>query len=281
MAKKNFYAVAVGKVPGIYNTWDEAKPQVQGFPNAKYQGFSSREEAEAFMEKPEYKTKDKGFEESLKAAGIVDAVDSPKAAVKASNGDDSKYDAVIFVDGSYNKSTEEYAYGMQITDSEGTHYFKKGFSKDENSKHRNVAGEIEGAKAAIRYSLDHQFKNVKLCYDYKGIRQWCEPSDTEVKWKANTPASRSYNELYEASKERLNIDFCWTPGHTGIEGNEICDVLAKSEIGIDDPKLRTYAKEIAEAKPYVTANERLINATISKGNEVASASKGDYTNDFE
>ena len=31
MAKK-YYAVRVGKVPGIYQTWDECKKNVHGFP---------------------------------------------------------------------------------------------------------------------------------------------------------------------------------------------------------------------------------------------------------
>lgn len=48
MAKK-VYAVKAGRKPGIYNTWDEAKAQVDGFAGAKYKGFTSIAEAEAFM----------------------------------------------------------------------------------------------------------------------------------------------------------------------------------------------------------------------------------------
>lgn len=44
-----FYAVANGRVPGIYNDWKKARSQVQGFPNAVYKGFNVREEAEQFM----------------------------------------------------------------------------------------------------------------------------------------------------------------------------------------------------------------------------------------
>ena len=49
MGKKNFYAVARGKKTGIYTSWNECFEQVDGFPNNKYQGFSTREEAEEFM----------------------------------------------------------------------------------------------------------------------------------------------------------------------------------------------------------------------------------------
>lgn len=48
MAKK-FYAIKIGKTPGIYTTWDEAKAQVDGYPGAKYKGFSTLAEAEEFL----------------------------------------------------------------------------------------------------------------------------------------------------------------------------------------------------------------------------------------
>lgn len=46
MAKKKYYAVQVGKIPGIYGTWDECKAQTEGVSGAKYKSFPSLEEAE-------------------------------------------------------------------------------------------------------------------------------------------------------------------------------------------------------------------------------------------
>lgn len=46
---KKFYAVVNGRRPGIYGTWfgaEGAEAQVNGFPNAVYKGFPSRNEAE-------------------------------------------------------------------------------------------------------------------------------------------------------------------------------------------------------------------------------------------
>lgn len=43
----NFYVVWKGKKPGIYSSWNEAQKQVQGFPDAQYKKFSSRQEAVA------------------------------------------------------------------------------------------------------------------------------------------------------------------------------------------------------------------------------------------
>ncbi|EPZ58688.1 caulimovirus viroplasmin family protein [[Clostridium] sordellii ATCC 9714] len=43
-----YYAVKVGKKPGIYKTWDECKEQVNKFPGAIYKSFKTLEEAEKF-----------------------------------------------------------------------------------------------------------------------------------------------------------------------------------------------------------------------------------------
>lgn len=45
MAKKNFYAVAVGRNVGIYETWQDCQQNIKGFSNAKYQGFSKLDDA--------------------------------------------------------------------------------------------------------------------------------------------------------------------------------------------------------------------------------------------
>lgn len=50
-----YYAVKVGKVPGIYTTWKETLPLVAGYPKAIYKSFSTLAEAENFItdKKPE------------------------------------------------------------------------------------------------------------------------------------------------------------------------------------------------------------------------------------
>ena len=43
-----FYAVAKGRKPGIYLTWEDCKKQVDGFSGSKYKRFDTKEEAESF-----------------------------------------------------------------------------------------------------------------------------------------------------------------------------------------------------------------------------------------
>ena len=49
MSKKKYYAVRVGKTPGIYFTWADCSAQVTGFKGDKFKSFETIEEAQAFI----------------------------------------------------------------------------------------------------------------------------------------------------------------------------------------------------------------------------------------
>lgn len=46
---KKFYAVRVGKTPGVYTDWPSAQAQVTGVKGPQYKSFPTRAEAEAYM----------------------------------------------------------------------------------------------------------------------------------------------------------------------------------------------------------------------------------------
>jgi len=46
---KNFYAVKNGRMTGIFLTWDDCKAQIDGFPNAIFKGFQTKDEAIAYL----------------------------------------------------------------------------------------------------------------------------------------------------------------------------------------------------------------------------------------
>ncbi len=52
-----YYAVAVGRCSGIYTDWATAEKQVKGFAAAKFKGFPTKAEAEAWLENPVYQKK--------------------------------------------------------------------------------------------------------------------------------------------------------------------------------------------------------------------------------
>ena len=72
--KKKFYAVARGRIPGIYLSWDECKAQTDGFSGAIFKGFVLRNDAENFINQDRGSTKvqasssnpsDSSFESSI------------------------------------------------------------------------------------------------------------------------------------------------------------------------------------------------------------------------
>ncbi|KAJ9128262.1 hypothetical protein QFC24_000555 [Naganishia onofrii] len=73
MPKAAFYAVRKGRVPGIYDTWDEAEQQVLRHVGAIHKKFRSRAEAEAFISQggaasqDPYTIPETGSEEKLSA----------------------------------------------------------------------------------------------------------------------------------------------------------------------------------------------------------------------
>ncbi len=51
MAKRKFYVVWAGHVPGVYDNWNECLAQTKNFPAAKYKSFKTRDEAHsAFLD---------------------------------------------------------------------------------------------------------------------------------------------------------------------------------------------------------------------------------------
>lgn len=93
MAKKKFYVVWKGRETGIFESWEECKQQIDGFTDAKYKSFPSRELAEQALNSNEKEFIGKNYfkktltTEEIKVIGkpILNSV-SVDAAWNTSNG---------------------------------------------------------------------------------------------------------------------------------------------------------------------------------------------------
>lgn len=195
MAKKNFYAVKKGLVPGIYKTWEECQRNVKGFPGAEYKGFVTEAEAREYL---------------------TDAV--PEC---------SESEASAYVDGSFCVQTGEYAYGVVLfCNGEELHFCEK-FSDPDMAQMRNVAGEIEGAKKAMQFCRENGIRSLDLYYDYEGIEKWCSGE-----WQAKKAGTKEYKAFYDGIQGSVAVHFKKVAAHTGVTYNEMADALAKQALGI-------------------------------------------------
>ena len=198
MAKK-FYAVKRGVRPGVYETWSACESLVKGFPGAIYKSFPTRQEAEAFVGRECVTEESKHTDENMVYA---------------------------FVDGSYNVATHVYGYGGFLIH-DGQKEVLQGSDTDaEMAAMRNVAGEICGSMAAIRKAVELGLPEVTIYYDYMGIEMWAAGA-----WKCNKKGTMAYRDYVASVRDEIRIHFRKVKGHSGIDGNEEADMLAKQAVG--------------------------------------------------
>ena len=213
MAKKNFYAVKVGKTPGIYKTWPECQANTSGFPGAVFKGFETLAEAQAFMD----------IEVTANAT-------TPSSDTGVNVGVDNLPAVYEFTDGSFNVNTGVYGFGgfLHYSDTEDDIEIRGNGNDPEEAVSRNVSGEVHGAVAAMHKAVELGLTEMTLFYDYEGIEKW--PLRL---WKTNKKISIFYVNEYDSIKDKLKVNFVHVKAHTGIPGNEAADRMAKAEVGIE------------------------------------------------
>ena len=199
-----FYAVRVGRVPGIYTTWDSCASEVKGYPGAVYKSFKTQEEAQSFM---------------------GDEVSEPKQGVGKDPYSRSSSTAVhIWVDGScIHNVGDNMQLGWGYLIREGDQELHRASGNDipeEARRHRNVAGEIQAVLKALEWCGKRGIPSATIYYDYRGLSEWVKGY-----WKAKTP----FTQAYVSSVQAHGMDLHWVKvlAHSGEEFNEIVDQLAR------------------------------------------------------
>lgn len=197
-----FYAVKIGKKPGIYNSWADCQQQVNGFKGAIFKSFKTKEEADCFI----------NGDENKKTASIENL---------------NENECIAYVDGSFKKDTGEYSFGCVFFHNDRIDKFNQKFPKSEYSTHRNVSGEVSGSVFAIKKAMELNMKEITIFYDYQGIESWATGD-----WKTNNNLTRDYKKFIDGIKSQIDINFVKVKGHSNDKYNDMADELAKQALGI-------------------------------------------------
>lgn len=198
VTKKKYYGVRNGRIPGVYDDWNDCKKQIDKFPNATFKSFPTEKEAQDYFHN-------------------TAAPQIPTNELRESQID-------IFVDGSYYRN--RYSWAFAVYESDKLIFSNSGVGQDvEAAKMNNVAGELAAAVEAMKWAEENKVQPIIIHHDYSGIAAWAEGS-----WKAKNKFTEAYAKFASA---RLSwIRFTKVVGHTGVAGNELVDKLAGQALGI-------------------------------------------------
>lgn len=262
-----FYAVVKGKVPGVYNSWNECKKHTDGFKAANYKSFKTEKEAYDYIQSINNKN---AFADAITLVTVPKAKNDDYTIYDRSILDNNNNDIVlIYVDGSkyilnkdpikgilYHKGSGAYCrfnkrdYFMSVLfDSLICKKYDITNPKDIESmsspsfeylafvevlyRFINIKCPTSGNDDRFVIPFKNRINIVFVC-DYIGILNF-----TNGSWKPEEDYIKKFTEssmkIIEFLKNRnvyVHVKHC--NGHNGILGNEMSDVAAKSTADRDD-----------------------------------------------
>ncbi len=218
-SSKKFYAVVRGRIPGIYTEWfgpTGAQAQVIGFEKARYKGFATRAEAEAFM-------KDQGGEAPVPMGGK-----SRPSRTRPPQPSDDTPRIEVYTDGGALGNPGPGGWGAVILNADPPTELSGGYRRTTNNRMELTAAIMAlrhlPAKTAVRLHTDSR-------YLVDGITKgWAR------RWRANGWMRTAREPAVNADLWGALLDLCelhdvvftWVPGHAGVRFNERCDQLVRA-----------------------------------------------------
>ncbi|KAM4692751.1 LOW QUALITY PROTEIN: ribonuclease H1-like [Discoglossus pictus] len=256
-----FYAVRIGKKPGVYKTWDECKEQVDRFPKARYKKFATEEDAWEFVgniqqascssndgscapsvplqKQPEnskrlYSAKRPLPEPSMSSTKVEPSKRTKLIDICSLNGDSFKYmgdSTVVYTDGCCSRNGRLRARaGIGVFWGPG---HPLNVAERLEGRQTNQRAEVLAACKAIEQAKSKNITKLVLYTDsmftINGITKWIHSWKANG-WKLSTGKDVINKEDFQKLDrltEGMDIKWIHIPGHAGFDGNEAADRLAR------------------------------------------------------
>ncbi len=209
--KKNYYAVAKGKNPGLYKTWGGpggAEDQVKGFNGAQFKGFYDLGDALDYLTEH-----DIHVPEHESYVPKEDPIDPDRIH--------------IYTDGSSIQNPGPGGYGAVLVFQGHPKELSAGFRETTNNRMELMAC-IVALEALKKTSKVMIFSDSKYVVDSvsKGWAQRWRLNGWQTDSKKNVENADLWRRLLNEI-EKHDVQFTWVKGHAGKKENERCDELAQ------------------------------------------------------
>ena len=160
---KYFYAVRVGNLPGIYNTWSECERQVKGFKGAKFKKFKLYDEAMEFLQVSNESEIKEILKEDIKEK-INDEIkiNENKSKYDCNQEDILEDEIVSYVDGSFSLEEMIYSYGVVMITKDKIEEYNGKEDDPILAQMRNVSGELKAAMVAMDIAMEKGYKKLSI-----------------------------------------------------------------------------------------------------------------------
>ena len=200
-----FYAVRVGKTPGVYTTWNECKEQTNGYPGAIFKAFDSEEEANQFA---------------------------------FPNKDVQSVDAHVYIGGkSYfcavDRKRSCYSCGVVIDTGEDKILLAQNFFEAPDIPVSSMASFVIGAALGMSFCYGRGISRIMIHTPSPAVSGWCTRE-----WEARSALALGYVILYDMLSARLKVFFA-----NESQIDPLAESLAEKVLQSETSKCLTYADE--------------------------------------
>jgi ribonuclease HI len=214
-----FYAVAVGRQPGIYMDWPTAHQQVDRFPSARYRAFANRAAAEAYLSNSPHSPESRPLRNPATATPPEKATPHETAAPPAPV---ELPEALIYTDGSCVNSQGGYAV-INVTHQQ-IQYGPVPLHPCTNQK-----AELYAILRALPTQPQHLRIRTDSQYAIKSLTLWII-TWRHNGWRTSNGKPVENRALIEAIAEQMSrhgsVVFEHVRGHQGEQYNELADTYA-------------------------------------------------------